>query len=294
MRNRIMAGLGAALAAVLVLVSAPAPAFAAGDIYEYVVMYQNGWDGVDDADDLPVVTKLAANLEVDSPYVDTYNTPQDHSLVQLLVDRYTVVSGVGHHQYLELGWCVNCHANGEQDTRLFTSAWKDDVWLGYGYSGSSGFVSYCPVTPCTANDAVILTDGSTPLASKAFVIEYMTVAGVGTGWWVGYDGKYFGYWPASIWSSASGGAFTSGYSVQVFGETVTNQWNTGGSCSDMFDGTDASLVSDTVGGFAGSATVNGSSTGVSMSITNTKPAAYKGKLITGSVRSMRLTGDGDC
>lgn len=120
MRNRIMALIGSALAAALILVGAPAPALAAGDIYEYVVMYQNGWDGLDDNDDLPVVTKFSANLEVDSPYVDTYNSPQDHSLTQLLVDRYTVVSGVGHHQYLELGWCVNCHSNGEQDTRLFT------------------------------------------------------------------------------------------------------------------------------------------------------------------------------
>lgn len=295
MLKKIAAVLSAALIASGFLVGAGGtPAFAAGSIYQYVVMYQNGWDGIDDADDLPVVTKLAANLEVDSPYVDTYNSPQDHSLVQLLIDRYTVVSGVGHHQYLEVGWCVNCHANSEQSTRLFTSAWKDDVWLGFGSDSGSGFVSYCPVTPCTANDSVILADGGTPLASKAFVIEHMTVSGVGTGWWVAYDGKYFGYWPDSIWTSASGGAFTSGYSVQVFGETVTNEWNTGGSCSDMFDGTAANLVSDTVGGFAGSTTVNGSSTGVSMSITNTKPSAYKGKLITGSVRSMRLTGNGDC
>ena len=294
MRNRIMAGLGGLLAAVLVLVSAPAPAFAAPNIYEYAIMYQNACTsncGTLFTVANPV-TKLAANLEVDTPYVDTSNNlPEDHSLVELLIDRYD--SGAGVHQYVEVGWVVNPDSNGESSARLFTSAWVDSTWLGYGHNTGSGFVNYCSPSPCTADHSVLVAGGGTPLASKPFVIEHMTYGGY-TGWWVAYDGKYFGVWPDSLWSGAAGGSFTSATAIQVFGETVTNQWNTGGSCSDMFDGTDASLVSDTVGAFAGSVTVNGASNTVSMTINNTKPAAYKAKLITGSVRSMRFTGDGDC
>lgn len=288
MRNRIVAVLGATLVAVLALVAVPVPAFAANEIYEYAAMTQGGWG----SGSLPAATKLSANLDVDTPYVDTWNTPQDHSLVQLELHRTDTVGGVTHNQRVEVGWCVNCHSNGESSARLFTSAWVDDTWLGYGYSGGSGFVATCPVTPCTANDAVLVAGGGTRLTSKPFVVEHMTSGG-NTGWWVGYDSKYFGYWPDSLWAGALN-TFQTGTEVQVFAESMTNQWNTGGSCSDFFDGTDASLVSDTVGAFAGSTTVNGSSAGVSMSIINTKPAAYKAKLITGSVRSMRFTGDGDC
>lgn len=286
MRNRIMAVIGSALVAVLVAVAAPAPAFAAPNIYEYAGMGQN-YSGV---------TTFAANLEVDNPYVDTTNNfPEDHSLVELTVEAWSGPSNARvRDAVIEVGWVVNPDSNTDTNTRLFTSAFDGATWLGYGHYGSSGFVSYCPGggTPCGTKQTneILVNSGGSPLSTnKAFTIEYGLKYGV-TAWWVSYDGAFFGYWPTSVFSTS----FTSGTAVQIFGETVTNQWNTGGSCSDMFDGTDASLVSDTVGGFAGSATINGSTSGVSMTIDNTKPTAYKARLIGTSFRSMRLTGDGDC
>lgn len=226
-------------------------------------------------------SSLSANLTVDNPYADPW--ANDHSVTELAVIRN---DGSGTtRQIVEVGLGVNTQGNGDDDTLLWTFAWKNGVPLGWGTSGT-GFVNYCSNSPCTHKqnlDVLVAGPGGTSLSGKAFVIEHQSSPSAG--WWVGYDGQWFGYWPDSVWSGVSP-SFTSGDEVQVFGE-VASPYNDN-SCTDMGNENYPPAGAAT---FA-STSVNGSGTGVSLSKNVTDPTFYDAAYISTSVRSMYYGGTG--
>lgn len=222
---------------------------------------------------------LSANLTVDNPYADPW--ANDHSVTELAVIR----NDAGGRQIVEVGWGVNTQGNGDDDTLLWTFAWKNDVPLGWGTSGT-GFVNWCSNSPCTHKqnlDVLVAGPGGTSLSGKAFVIQHQTSPSAG--WWVGYDGQWFGYWPDSVWSGVSP-TFVSGDEVQLFGE-VASPYNDN-SCSDMgnenYPGSGAATIAST--------SVNGTGTGVSLGLNVTDPTFYDADYISTSVRSLYYGGTG--
>lgn len=278
MQKRIMTGLAAFLAAALILVGFATPAHAANETYTYAGAGQT-----------IATTKLAANMSVENQYTDIWDN--HHSLKELSVLRGNGAAW----QVVEVGINVDDALYGDQDTHVFTSAFVDGNWLGYNTlgagGGSSGFVPCSGiVTPCTTIGSSLITGpGGSPLSGvKPFVIEYMTVSGTYTGWWVSYNSTYLGYWPASLWSSASGGAFVQGDRVDLFGEVQAWTWTSPGPCDDM--GVNF-LPTSTTGSFIGSTTINGS-TSVTLTAHVTSPTKYNVVLASG--RSMWVGGDGWC
>lgn len=271
------------VATVVVVLGGAAPAMAAGPPWYY---YAGAGQTI-------TTTKLAANLTVHNSYAWT----TDHSVTELAVIRGTGTS----FQAVEVGYIINRDLNGNPDTHLFSYAWKNGVGLGYG---TGGFVRYCPngSNPCNLpqeNDVLIAGPGGTALSSRPFVIEYATNYGV-LAWWVSYNGNYFGYWPATLWSSGTtnGGALVSGSRIDIFGEVYS--WDDH-PCTDMAEGVQPTSSS---GGFAGSATINGTTTGVNLTVhTNNSDgvnnSAYYNAVMavsggTTSTRSFWYGGDGDC
>ena len=114
-------------------------------------------------------TSLSANLSVESPYTDTW--AYDHSVAEIAIE-----DGTGNT--IEVGWVTNWNASGNTDTKLFTFAWRNNAELGWGTgTPGSGFVPYCSTSPCTSkqNLDVLLTSGGTPLPSKNFTIQHLSL-----------------------------------------------------------------------------------------------------------------------
>lgn len=272
----------AILAATFLLIGVGAsPALAANEVYNYAGAGQT-----------IAATKLAANMTVENPYTDIWDG--HHVVKELAVIRG---GATGTFQAVEVGWNVDNALYGDQNTHVFTYAWVNDVGLGYNnVGGSTGFVSCSGiVTPCTAaGQSVISGPNGSPLSgSKAFVIEYQTVAGSYTGWWVSYNGSYMGYWPASLWASANGGAFVQSDRVDLFSEVQSWTWTSPGPCDDM--GVNF-LPTGTTGSGIFSTTINGTSTGVDLHnyVHATSPTHYNAVMATGSIRSLYVGGDGWC
>lgn len=168
----------------------------------------------------PAATKtaFAANMyQANPPQIDS---GPDHSLMEM-----TVQAGTGSTQaILELGWVKQCSGCSVQ---LFASQWVNNVWGGSYVGSGDGWVDYAPNA---TNLGAVVTTG----VSKNFQWIYDSTAPAK--WWAYYDGTALGYYPLSLWSSASPSYnFTSGSFMQLFGE-VADADGIGSPCTDMGTG----------------------------------------------------------
>lgn len=132
---------------------------------------------------------IAVSMDVANPAI---NTPGGdiHSLMEV------TAQSADTHQTVEFGWTVD--AGFGTGPHLFTGAWVNGVFKGYNASG--GFVSCSP--PTSGCGTVHPGDALTAPALKYFGILHQGTYPTGK-WWVNYDHLYAGYYPDSIWSSAS-------------------------------------------------------------------------------------------
>jgi hypothetical protein len=124
---------------------------------------------------------------------------------------------------IEVGWNVDLTVNGDEDPHVFVGSWVNGTFQ--GYNGGGGYTDALGCSPC-AGGSLLGAVGTT----KQFNIDH-----IGTNWWVGYNGAFFGAFPDSTWTAA-GQTFVKGRSIQPFGEiNVANDE----ACTDMGSGAHA-------------------------------------------------------
>jgi hypothetical protein len=166
---------------------------------------------------------------VQSPVV---TTGDHHSLAELAVES------ADGQQIVEIGWRI--YRPTDQVPRLFIYHWINGQPT--CYNSGCGFVQS---TSTTIKPGMALTSSSTPVQ---FAIQYFQ-----GNWWLGYNGTWFGYYPASRW----GGTFTKAGLVQIFGEIAST---TASPCSNMgngYLGTSASAAAVTGVGYYNTTTAAG-------------------------------------
>lgn len=167
----------------------------------------------------PAATKtaFAGNMyNANPPTIDS----GDHSLIEM-----TVQAGTGNTQaILEIGTVKQCSGCSVQ---LFASRWVNNTWGGSYVGSGDGWVDYAPNA---TNLGAIVSTG----VSKNFQWIYDSTAPAK--WWGYYDGTAVGYYPLSLWSSASPSYnFTSGSFFQLFTE-VADSDGIGSPCTDAGTG----------------------------------------------------------
>lgn len=171
-----------ALALVLVgFVTVVTPANAT-PIYTY---YATGQDTLTNPAD-----GIAVSMDVAKP---GYNSAGGdlHTLMEI------TAQSANTNQTIELGWLVD-QQQGDVNPHLFSGAWVNGVFQGYNAAG--GFVSCSP--PTSGCGTVHPGDTLAYPALKYFGILHQGTYPTGK-WWLNYDHSYVGYYPDSIWSSAS-------------------------------------------------------------------------------------------
>lgn len=208
------------------------------------------------------ITQMGAALSVGNPWVDV--TGGDHSLAELAMLRD--VSGV--RQIVEVGWCANCLGDGDMRTRLFVAYWVNDVFGGY----NTNFTIACSSSPCDAPGAIYVPYDSgghwtgNDSTERIMEIRYVTAAGsLPNRWEIWVSGKRIGYFNASLWSSATGGAFTGGNRADFFGE-VASDINSP-TCADMGKNGLTNATS-TSGAYFGGSAINSATAVLSLFQTN--------------------------
>lgn len=164
-------------------------------------------------------TGAYANVYIGKPYL---NSNEYHSVSEISVEK--TVGGT--KQIVEVGWNVDTTVNGDSNPHLFVYHWVNGA--GTCYNGC-GFVDYAPNA---TNAGATLTQGS----AKSFGIQYDATTPTGGGWWVSYNGNWVGYFPSSLWTSATPSVttYTNSDYVQFFGEVASSVTTP---CSDMGTGT---------------------------------------------------------
>lgn len=169
---------------------------------------------------------FAANLHVTSNvYLDTARG-DFHTLGEI------AVQSSDQKQTVEVGITKDaavCGA-GVNKVCLFVYWWKNGV--GQGYNGS-GFVDYAS-EPLNAGADVSADTGTQ---------KRVQIANTGTAWWIGYNLKWVGYYPNTLWSASTpsgpGVTFTTATKFNAFYEAATSVDKT---CTDIGNGYLASDV----------------------------------------------------
>jgi hypothetical protein len=185
--------------------------------YYYNTMYQNVASNQQAA--------IYANVSEHQPSVSQYSGSYDHSLAELAVIRGT---GSGR-QIVEVGWAVEpgvFTGSNWYKTHFFVYHWINGVGQGYG----TNFVRYTGTnaSPIGPGDLITITS---PATAHSYGLQYNSASPTGGAWWVSYDGKWVGYFPSTLWTSASPTAtFVQGQYMQAFGEVASLDNAT---CSNM-------------------------------------------------------------
>jgi hypothetical protein len=229
-----------------------------------------------------VMGGLTANLRIEKPWIDpVYGY---HTLAELAAIKNTA----NGRQIVEIGWTVDSLLNGDDDPHMFVYHWVNGQETCYN---GCGFVRYTGLlaSPLGPGDTLPTS------VAKKFIIQINALDG---SWWVGYDNKWVGYFPAAEWTGASPAAsFTATDEVQAFGEVATS---TNSPCTDMGSGDQ--------GGSGSPATYIGSTTlistlGLTSNATLTQQISPAGSPYTsyytmswpsGSTRTFYYGGDGAC
>lgn len=167
---------------------------------------------------------------------------------------------------VEIGWSVDPSTFGDNQPHLFVYHWVNGN--GTCYDGC-GFV---PIS-----SSVTVGMAVTPGTSASFAL--INYSG---NWWAYYNNVPFGYFPGSLW----GGAFSTAYNIQAFGEADAPSQP---SCEQMGDGA--------YGSQSGSSSISnfqlfGSSSQPDFSVSDTDPSYYNYGSVTAT--SFRLGGPGGC
>lgn len=157
-----------------------------------------------------VADGVRADLSVHRPRVPT---PDHHSLAEI------AVQSADGRQAIEVGWTVNPALYGDAEPRLFVYHWVDGEPACYN---GCGYVQDHP----SVRPGLRLRPGT----RRSFAIRYRNGR-----WRVGYDGVWFGHYPASLW----GGRFTRSGLVQWFGEVSGRRRP----CAEMGSGDPAHVAS---------------------------------------------------
>jgi hypothetical protein len=116
-------------------------------------------------------------------------------------------------QVVEIGWMVNQDVNKDLKPHLFVYHFVDGAETCFN---GCGFVSTSTSMPAGME--------VTPGELKEYMIRYDQ-----GDWWVGYDGSWIGYFPASLW----GGRYTRGGIAQMLGSVNSPD---PAPCTDMGNG----------------------------------------------------------
>ncbi len=157
-------------------------------------------------------TGASAMVTIGKPYLDKLDW---HSLGEI------AVQSVGGGDTIEVGWTVDRGVNHlNDDPHLFVFNWVD---------GAPGCYNGCGFYPV---DGALIKPGDTLPAgvTKAFSIKH-----IGSAWYVGYDGNFFGGFVDDQW----GQKFTQFDQVQYFGEVAASSLTP---CTQMGSATTASLA----------------------------------------------------
>ncbi len=218
----------------------------------------------------PAVTELAANFDIVN---NTVAAGEYHSLAEMTVQN--------SNNIIELGINNNPGLYGDTNTHIFVGSWVNGVFKGYNNAAGSGWVD-CSTGTCSPTDA----GGS--IQADVGTLQQLGWLHTGGKWWAAYKGQYIGYYPDSHWTNT----FTSGNTVQVFGEVATNGT---GPCTNLGNG---SLPTSSSGSRINSVTYNGSTGATptpSLSIATITNSSYYNLVYSGtSVRSVRYGGPGAC
>lgn len=221
-----------------------------------------------------------AILTVNNPWVNTAVT--DHSIAEIAAIRGTGSS----RQIIEIGWGVNIHADGDLSTRFWAGYWLNNTWSGYN---PAAFVPYSGGSSCgTLNSVLVPLDSNGDWTGANAGTKHMQIQYTNGNWWLACGGSWVGYFPASIWSSATGGALTAVDRVDFFGEVYSDWANPD---SDM--GEDGVYpVTATAGAYFSGSRVN--ETGTTLTLSRTDAAAYNSVMASTSApyNSFRYGGDG--
>lgn len=212
-----------------------------------------------------------ANLYVNNAFLDSEGDSPNytHTLTEIAVQSTT---NPGTSQIVEVGFHQNRQVNPSLSYHpfMFVYWWKlvGGVATEQCYNGC-GWVNYTGTGNCG------VTPGVTDLSSQVGTTHSLGIHYVGTGtkgWWVSYDNKPCGYYPADPAATSTAGniwypaTYTSAARVQWFGEVFSNYNQP---CTDMGDGRDGNsyvapyaYASDPA--LIGSASFDGGSPGVDM------------------------------
>lgn len=161
-----------------------------------------------------------ANLKVPS---STYLATTDyHTLGEIAVQS----AGSGSRNIVEVGWNVDRVVNGDTLPRLFVYHWKNNVPSCYN---GCGFVNWGGATITPGDPIPVNTNPK------------MGIQLHNNDWWISYNNSWVGYYPQSLWTSATPTtSFTQNNLTQFFGEVVTEDGTA--ECSDMGSGSLASVA----------------------------------------------------
>jgi hypothetical protein len=225
-------------------------------------------------------TILQSRALMANPYVH-----DGHSLQEIAAES------ADSNQIVEVGWTKDPAVCGASATTTcaFTFAWKNNVPLCYNGCGYLDIAS----NPFNVGAAFPTADMG---AVKSFTIQHLGSPQSPAGWYVYYNGVAMGVWPDSIWTATPAVTFTSYNFYQVFGEvaSVPGATNPDPSCDDMGTGVQGSLgqtVTPKPSSWS-STQVNGSATGVNMTVGATIPAYWSGLAGASPVTAFSLGGPG--
>jgi hypothetical protein len=161
--------------------------------------------------------KAEGKFTQDQPYVAAEDY---HSLAEMAGET------ADGQNIIEIGWTVDPSLNGDSNPHLFVFHWISGAPTCYNGCG------YVQVST-TRYPGMTVAVSSTP---QPFAFHFD-----GNNWWVGYQGEWIGYFPASLWA----GQFTRLGLTQWFGEVAASS---GTPCTQMGNGvigtgTGAALVS---------------------------------------------------
>jgi hypothetical protein len=124
--------------------------------------------------------------------------PSDsHTLAEM------AVQSTDRRQIVEVGWIVDRAGYGDENLHLFVFHWVNGVETCYN---ACGWVQ----ASATRFPGMKLTYDGT---ASQYMIQFRD-----GNWWIGYQGEWIGYFPASIW----GGTYTASGLIQWFGELAAD------------------------------------------------------------------------
>jgi hypothetical protein len=232
-------------------------------------------------------TGTYGNISALSPVLDTVH--DGHTLAEVSAQK-TVG---GSAQIVEAGITEDPVVNSDTQPRLFGYHWVNGN--GSCYNGC-GWVDVAGVTPNLGD--VISTN-------MKVGIEHFSSGMASPGWWMwvgntaGTTGNWVGYFPDTIWTSATPSVttFTNEDYGQLFGEVAAGEMPSSTVCTDMGSPT---LATPTAGASFGSAQFQGISAANTNLFVREDPSGIQNEWnaeqlgTAGNIRSFRYGGPGGC